>query len=261
MKLWIMSDLHQEQGETHWQSNTPEHDAVVLAGDIHVTPEESISYAERMFDKPVIYVAGNHEFHNTNIDDEIAKGRERSRLSSRVRYLENDEAIVGGVHFIGATLWTDFLLFGEKAKDLCCDDADLGMPDFSLIRESSAEDHKRPRLFTARRAISRHNASLASINQALARFPEMPKVVVTHHAPHPMSVHPKFKDDWISAAFISDLSTLITEHRPQLWIHGHVHRRFDYLVGSTRIVCNCKGYGTEDDAFDPGFVVEVGDET
>jgi len=28
----------------------------------------------------------------------------------------------------------------------------------------------------------------------------------------------------------------------RLWTHGHTHEDFDYMVGSTRIVCNPRGY-------------------
>jgi len=28
----------------------------------------------------------------------------------------------------------------------------------------------------------------------------------------------------------------------KLWIHGHTHESFDYMVGDTRIVCNPRGY-------------------
>jgi Icc-related predicted phosphoesterase len=69
-------------------------------------------------------------------------------------------------------------------------------------------------------------------------------VVVTHHAPTKMSVHPKYQHDtMMNGAYSSDLSKFILEN-PQikLWTHGHTHDPFDYMVGSTRIVCNPRGY-------------------
>ena len=46
-----------------------------------------------------------------------------------------------------------------------------------------------------------------------------------------------------SGGFSSDLSEFILNH-PQikLWTHGHTHDEFDYTIGSTRIVCNPRGY-------------------
>jgi hypothetical protein len=47
----------------------------------------------------------------------------------------------------------------------------------------------------------------------------------------------------MNGAYSSDLSEYILDH-PQikLWTHGHTHEDFDYLIGSTRIVCNPRGY-------------------
>ena len=27
-----------------------------------------------------------------------------------------------------------------------------------------------------------------------------------------------------------------------MWVHGHTHERYDYMIGSTRVVCNPRGY-------------------
>jgi Icc-related predicted phosphoesterase len=86
-----------------------------------------------------------------------------------------------------------------------------------------------------------------------------PTVVVTHHAPHPQSLHPQHQDDLLSAAYVSDLGELIERGRPELWVHGHVHANCDYTVGSTRIVCNPHGYVRENSNFDPALVIEVGE--
>jgi Icc-related predicted phosphoesterase len=82
-------------------------------------------------------------------------------------------------------------------------------------------------------------------------------VVVTHHAVHWQSVHPRFRSDPVTAAFVSDRSALIEGYRPTLWVHGHVHNSSDYRVGATRIICNPHGYGPENPTFDGALVVEV----
>jgi Icc-related predicted phosphoesterase len=74
--------------------------------------------------------------------------------------------------------------------------------------------------------------------------PDRKVVVVGHHAPSKLSTHPRYKDeDIMNGAYSSDLSEYILDH-PQikLWTHGHTHEDFDYLIGSTRIVCNPRGY-------------------
>jgi hypothetical protein len=47
----------------------------------------------------------------------------------------------------------------------------------------------------------------------------------------------------------------------QLWIHGHTHDSFDYLLNGTRIVCNPRGYArsgvNENPLFDPDLIIPV----
>jgi hypothetical protein len=47
----------------------------------------------------------------------------------------------------------------------------------------------------------------------------------------------------MNGGYHSDLSELILSN-PQikLWTHGHTHELFDYMIGSTRVVCNPRGY-------------------
>ena len=69
-------------------------------------------------------------------------------------------------------------------------------------------------------------------------------VVVGHHTPSPFSIHPKYAHDTLmNGGYTSDLIEFILD-RPQikLWTHGHTHEQFDYMIGSTRVVCNPRGY-------------------
>ena len=111
--------------------------------------------------------------------------------------------------------------------------------------------------FRPQEALLLHRRSAAFIAAELAKPFAGPTVVVTHHAPHPGSVHPRYADDMLSAAFVSDLSSIIEAGQPALWVHGHVHASFDYRVGATRVLCNPHGYGAENPDFEPRLVVEV----
>jgi len=84
-----------------------------------------------------------------------------------------------------------------------------------------------------------------------------PTVVVTHHLPHRRSIPERFKGDLLNAAYASDLSDLIEQGQPTLWVHGHTHDSSDYRVGNTRIMCNPRGYDDENSRFDPTLVVEI----
>jgi Icc-related predicted phosphoesterase len=101
-----------------------------------------------------------------------------------------------------------------------------------------------------------HRDSRRFIDAALKSVPG-PTVVVTHHLPHPRSIPGRFKGDLLNAAYASDLSDLIEQGQPVLWAHGHTHDSSNYRVGSTRIVCNPKGYDNENKSFDPALIVEI----
>ena len=64
MKLNVLSDLHLSVDGMDRPRNDA--DVVVLAGDI-ARPRESAVWAMG-FDKPVLYVLGNHEFYGGSID-------------------------------------------------------------------------------------------------------------------------------------------------------------------------------------------------
>jgi calcineurin-like phosphoesterase family protein len=70
-------------------------------------------------------------------------------------------------------------------------------------------------------------------------------VIVSHHAPFPGSIHPDFQEDAQNGFFVNNLDPERFS-RTRLWIHGHVHTPFDYLVSAgdheMRVVCNPLGY-------------------
>ena len=47
----------------------------------------------------------------------------------------------------------------------------------------------------------------------------------------------------MNGGFRSNCDDFIS-YRPQikLWMHGHTHEDFDYVLGETRVVCNPRGY-------------------
>ena len=102
-----------------------------------------------------------------------------------------------------------------------------------------------------------------SVNWLEARFaeaPDLPTVVITHHAPARGSIAASFENSPLNLCFISELEDRIRRWQPRLWLHGHVHNSFDYEVGRTRIVTNPRGYAPggqlENPNFDPLRVIE-----
>lgn len=249
MKINVLSDLHLSRGALPIPANDA--DVVVLAGDV-ARPREAIAWSSG-FAKPVLYVPGNHEFYGGSISGTVAELRRLSAGTS-IRVLDNDEAVLDGVRFLGATLWTDFMLFGEGEKRRAAmQEAQRFMRDFSSIRFGEA-------LFTpeASAALFTHHA--AWLEGKLAEPYSGPTVVITHHAPSRRSIHPRFADKLLNACFVSDAERLMDGSRARLWIHGHTHDSFDYVVNGTRVLCNPRGYAkngaNENPLFDANLIAE-----
>jgi len=237
----------------------PQADIFVCPGDLMREPAKAIRWLDTMLPIPSIYVAGNHEYYKgiyTSWRDEAAAENE---LRPKVSYLENAVDEVGGIRFIGCTLWTDFALYGPDRIETSKWAAAKQMNDFGMIsyaKGSGGRSWKNIRL-TPGQLSSIHADSKAFLDKELSKKVACPTVVVTHHGPHPRSIHPKYAGSDLNPAFVSDLTELIEEHQPDLWIHGHVHSSFDYMVGKTRIVCNPKGYERENPDFDPALIIEL----
>jgi len=255
MRLQIFSDLHADPRRFRPVEVSPDVDAVIVAGDVCEGAECAFQALRRIVPMqiPIIAVMGNHEFYNDVWREEIAHARAVAPLYG-IHLLENNSVTFGDVRFVGGTLWTNYALFGDGYVSLAMHAARNGLLDHQLITWV-----KQPwQRFRPQHALGLHRASRNFIETELATPFAGPTVVVTHHAPHPRSVHTRYANDLLSAAFVSNLTSIIEAGRPDLWVHGHVHDSFDYQVGATRVLCNPHGYGAENAAFDPALVVEVG---
>lgn len=266
MKIQIASDLHLDllpklEGPDLTIIHPTDADVLVLAGDIHDGCQGIDRFKNWSQGIEVIYVAGNHEFyghlHGTK------QGQMRARAADvGVHFLERNSVVIRGVRFLGATLWTDYRLFEPRySQQLAMVDVKRRLNDHRLIRMEKAA-------FSPWDALEIHASTCLWLKEELAKPFDGKTVVVTHHGPHPNSVHQKYKDDLLSAAFVSNLSELLDG--VDLWIHGHVHDGFDYQVGRCRVVANPAGYVLnrrsiksleeaqfENAEFNPHLVVEV----
>jgi Icc-related predicted phosphoesterase len=253
--MQIFSDLHADVGVPSPIAVAADIDAVVVAGDVCDGAERGFAWLRRFVPMhlPIVMVLGNHEYYLSHLTSELTEAR-RLAPSYGIHRLEHAAVEVAAVRFIGSTLWTDYALFGEGNVALAMQAAAYELNDHRLIAW-----HKEPwQLFRPAEAVLLHREARAFIEGTLATPFAGPTVVVTHHAPHTGSLHPRYANDYLSGAYVSDLTTIIEEGRPDLWIHGHIHSTFDYRVGDTRVLCNPHGYGNENPRFDPALVVEVG---
>jgi len=283
MRIQIVSDLHLEFGDINIP-NTESADVLILSGDImvaqdlHDHPESDMNpmtdalyknmgrrqanacdfrnFLKRCsFQFPhVVYVAGNHEFYHGKFPESIDYLKAECAKFPNVHFLEMDAVTIDDVTFVGGTLWTDM----NKGDPLTLHAMSDMMNDFRIIRDS---EHGYSR-FKPTRAAERHRKTLQYIKTIVAEQHDRKFVVVGHHGPSFQSVHDMYKDQTImNGGYSSDLSEFIMD-RPQikLWTHGHTHHPFDYVVGSTRVVCNPRGYiGHEAcaDTYNPYKIVEV----
>ncbi|GAA2884507.1 putative phosphodiesterase [Aminobacter niigataensis] len=266
MKLWILSDLHFDPSVLRHNRgwSVPEADVAVVAGDVAsggVGKACNVLEHQVLPHMPVVFVPGTHEFYGASILEEREHWRERYRtgdLSEGLHVLDCTSVMIGGTRFLGTTLWTDFELDGSGTSQVrdAMRNAESLLNDYRYAAWRVLPQRER---LTAERTRALHRQARHWLEAELARPRTGPVVVVTHHAPHPGSVHPDYRDSTLNAAFASDLHGLIVEHGPDLWVHGHTHNCFDYRVAATRIVCNPLGYHEENRAFDPALVIELCD--
>lgn len=272
MKIWIVSDLHYEM-QAHLPLTIPEADVAVLAGDINRPLEVAVEWSamEIAWRMPVILVPGNHEFYGNSVGGGLRRGIEAASRHPSVHLLVDDTVVISGVRFVGGILWTDYALGAEGVSGEGRDrDVAYAMRnaygllnDHRAIRKIDSKDIVPPmtwetNFWTPADARQAHQRTRAFLESVLSEEFNGPTVVVTHHAPTPLSVAARFQGSPLNPAFASDLTDLIWTHQPDLWIHGHVHDSFDYELDQTRVIANPRGYGQENLAFDPALVVEVG---
>lgn len=264
MRIWALSDLHIEKVRRPWSladDMAGRCDVVVLAGDVSTPLTAGLEWLAGQRDAGVfgnariVMVAGNHEFYGADIDVEAAEGIYLARELG-IDLLERSAVVIGSVRFLGCTLWTDYELYGDPARAMAI--AGRVVNDHKHIRTTAGA-------FRPEDALARHVESRDWLKAASAQPHDGPTVIVTHHGVSLKSVHPKWtRTIPVSAAFSSDLVPLIKGTGAAVWFHGHTHDNFDYTIGSTRVICNPKGYGPdalgnlENPAFDPRLIVEVG---
>lgn len=254
----IWSDLHLEFGDVHaarLRPRTPRSgEVVLLTGDI-ATGTAGIRWAIKAFpDHLVAYVLGNHEFYHADLEVTIEACREAA-AGTNVWLLERD--VWDLTRILGATLWTDYALWGQERAD-SARMAAHALTDHRLIVTDG-------RAFSPEDALRRHVDTRLWLEAELARAAAdgVRAVVLTHHAPHASCVHEVFRrrHDPLSAAFASDFSDLLRgPSAPAVWVSGHTHHNFIGSVGRTRLVSNQGGYafrGEDEDFMSEGLAVAL----
>ena len=259
MKIAVCSDIHLEFGGISLE-NTENAEVLILGGDICVAKDINVKDDYDIMDRfgrsatihkffqeccdrfpHVVYIMGNHEHYHGDYNDTVTVLRNRLGYLANLHILDKEMVQLGGVSFIGGTLWTDM----NKEDDITLLHMKSMMNDFRCVTNGKNR-------FTPEDAVVDHKDMVEYIRMMIEGKWDQKFVVVGHHAPSKMSTHPRYADEQImNGGYSSNLSEFIMDH-PQikLWTHGHTHEDFDYMIGSTRIVCNPRGYDAYEDRAD-----------
>lgn len=251
MKIQVLSDFHINYHIGRGWDIIPvvqktDADVVALAGDMngYYNIIEYLINLRKYCGKPIIFVAGNHEFYGTKRGDLLQKfASERTSLREQGIYiLEKDFVEIDDVVFIGATGWWD------NSAGLNTWYTRQMLNDFNCIHDLSE---------TSQFGKTWGDSHRQFFHNCMKDHKGKKMVCISHHAPSMKSVSPEFVGNSGNTFFSNKWDKMIKHHNPELWIHGHMHGSKDYMIKNTRIVCNPHGYGRENFGFDPTLVIEV----
>mgnify|MGYP000524453034 CR=1 FL=1 len=293
MKIAVASDLHLEFGDLYFD-NKDHADVLILSGDICVAADISrpdphgilesarsdriVDFFKRCsFQFPhVIYVLGNHEHYHGDFatTSNKIKSMLESNMLSNVYLLDNEIKQIDDVTFIGGTLWTDMncedptTLYHMKSmmNDFRCVTNSNRVVNYKTYEQINGVDNRERSVFRERvgkfspeDAVDEFKKFTGYIQQIVEGKFDQKFVVAGHHAPSRLSTHARYADDAVmNGGYSSSLDDYIIDH-PQikLWTHGHTHHDFDYRIGSTRVVCNPRGYINYEESADRWQLITV----
>ncbi|EEF80748.1 Ser/Thr protein phosphatase family protein [Methylophaga thiooxydans] len=238
MKFQLYSDIHIE---TRGYFSIPklDSDLIVLAGDIDIGLEGLIWAQELtwLHKKPVIYIAGNHEYYRHDFVKLTQQMRDYAAQYDQLIFLEKDEVIINDVRFLGTTLWTNYLhelgIIERDKNILILDDA---LYDHKVIRHGNES-------FSALKAYEEHLVSERWLRERLMEPFDGKTVVITHHAPSFQCNHIDFGMNLYSPGFASNLDVLVA--MADVWCYGHTHSNLDATFAGCRLLSNQAGYKNE----------------
>jgi predicted phosphodiesterase len=280
MKVQLLSDLHLE-AHPHWVPHAAHGaDMLVLAGDIG-----SYQAGSQLTDSdfglarfspltgwptPVVFVPGNHEYDAQDFDIAHARLRETCDRLGMI-WLERESTVLGGVRFVGTTLWSDF-----DALAPSCSAPTTASHHPSGINPLAQQLKARDKAFRAANYYLRKTQTTRQgepwlaegvreqaltcqtwLREALQIPFDGPTVAITHFAPSLHSADPRYGLTPGTAGFCNALDDLLPF--AQVWMHGHLHAPSNYVQRGCRVVANPMGYARKNEqaAFQPNLLIEI----
>ena len=268
MKIKLWSDLHLEFRENlydHifdpiWAVPDAHKDVtLLLAGDIGLGMG-AVPFVEEMCKhfKYVLMICGNHEFYHQpdfnkvyrNWTDYASEGSIAvEKGPSNFYFLNNDCFVLDGVRFLGGTMWTDF----DDGDPIAMGAAHRIMSDYADIKLDGKP-------LTPRDVIREHDRFMDFLIKKFDEPFDGKTVVMSHHSPGNELKRRGRRGDRVGPAYFADIEEIIGHHnKVHLWVHGHTHQPWDYIINETRVVCNPYGYWghSTNGNFDPDLILEV----
>jgi len=239
VKIALFSDLHadfhKDQGRSVIAGLNKDVDIAVVPGDVAAFYDFERIITDICLEFPsVVYVPGNHEYYHSMAFDQVPNilMNLESKLDN-FTWLNNNRKKVEGLYFIGATLWFKRLVVAQINKGY--------LNDFRYVPNCDPF------------AFDEYDYTEKYFETAMQHG----DIVVTHHAPSYLSVHPQYAGSNINCFFANRMDKLIRDKKPKLWLHGHMHDNCDYMIDQTRVCCNPFGYPGENRMFKDSFIIEV----
>jgi len=259
MKIRVLSDLHIDlNGKLPYE--LPDDDVfTVVCGDISGSVDKTCRWIDDNI-RNGVFVAGNHMFYNEpylTIEQIQERYADRYPLARPVSFLNDDLKITDDIVFVGATLWTDYGLYGAASAELYKYYATRCMNDF---RYGYIEKEGEVEYLTPDYCEAAFRKSVQFIKNVCEKYQDKTVVVVTHHAPSERSLDEDRIGYELSPAYASNLENFILDHSNiKLWCHGHIHSFRDYQIGNCRVVCNPRGYEQhgEKTGFRPDLILDL----
>jgi hypothetical protein len=222
---------------------------------------------------------GKHEHYKGDIAITYGLLQQKLCKFKNIHLLDTESITIDDVTFVCGTMWTDmnkenpdtiysirYMMNDYRnidnsnkivtynvpvyKKNL---DGEYAVDENGMMIQVAIVKKERPGQFIPTDSIEFHKKFLEHLKSEVKDNFSKKYVVVTHHAPSKLSTKPMYRDDFtVNGAYSSDLSDIMLDN-PQIkvWIHGHTHDKFDYMLGNTRILCNPRGYfGYEPDSMD-----------
>lgn len=216
---------------------------MVIPGDLWVAKKFRKTHRGRSWLKDissqfkyVVIVLGNHDFYDGNVSIEYKKLQKfiTEQNFINIHVLHNSQVELDHIKFVGGTLWSDY----NRCNPIATYTASQQMRCFKKIRVGA--NYKR---FAPNDAINEFLTTKNYIFEKAFKNNEDQKVIViTHMAPSLLSLSTKYDNDMTNYHYATELGNEIAGSEIDFWFHGHVHETKDYVIGSTRIVCNPRGY-------------------